>query len=331
MNVQIPLAVRAASVCFAFLMSATTGRSQLTFLSNYTTTSLAGRDGTALQNSTNAAMTSLAGYFTNNLSLKVQITLRDLGNTQTLGTSSANFFQIGGTGSYYATPLFNALTNTDTGGANTSITITMNTNAGINWGLGTGAPGSTFYSWQSVVMHEVLHSMGFYDGIGAVNTGSGTAAWENPGPTIFDTFSYVGSSGGTQFSTLSTDQNRYTAVVGNNMFWTGANAVAANGGNPVKLFAPTTYEAGSTYSHIDPLLTGAGGLLFPALGDNIFYAGPTAVERGIMKDIGWGVSAIPEPSTVALIVGGVAMGFAIVVRRRRTGPDNKTTDSLARS
>lgn len=335
MSCRISRFVRVSTVCLAVLASAAVGRSQLTFLSNYTTDSLGGRDGTALQNSTNSAMTSLAAYFTNNIKLNVQVTLQDLGNAQTLGTSSANFSQISGSGPYYATPLYNALTNTDVNGGTTAITITMNTNAGINWGLGTGAPGSTNYSWQSVVMHEVLHSMGFYDGIGAVTTTlpnvPGTAAWQNPGPTIFDTFSFVGSTGGTQFSALLTDQSRYSAIVSNNMFWTGANAVAANGGTPIKLYAPSTYESGSTYSHIDPSLTGVAGLLFPALYDNTFFAGPTAVELGIMKDMGWSVSAIPEPSAVALIVGGVVMGFTIVVRRRRTVPDKKATDAIVRS
>ena len=60
-----------------------------------------------------------------------------------------------------------------------------------------------------------------------------------------------------------------------------------------------------------------GGLLFPALAANTYFAGPTAVELGIMRDIGWSVTAIPEPVTCVLIFGATSLAF-VVCRRRRS-------------
>lgn len=266
--------------------------------------------GTGAQTAaTTAALNSLAGYFNSAITLNVSVTIGDLGNTGTLGSSSASFSQTGGY--YQPTPLYNLKTSTDLGGAATSITISMNNNASVTWGYGATAPGVGNYSWQTVVMHEVLHSMGFYDGIF-----DATGALANPGYTIFDSFT-VQNTGNVAFTSLTTNLQRAAAITSNDLYWDGAFGKAANGGARIKLYAPATYAPGSTYSHIDPSQTGAGGILFPALADNTYFAGPTPVELGIMRDLGWSVVAVPEPAAVALLLGLASLGF--VIRRRRAG------------
>jgi len=209
-------------------------------------------------------------------------------------------------------PLYNLLTATTPVG----MTMTMNINAGINWDLGAATPGAGVYSWQSVVMHEALHSLGFYDGIA-----DATGAYANGGPAIFDTFTTVGPNG-SAFTALADDAARAAALTGGNLYWGGANGKAANGGNPVKLYAPNPFEAGSTYSHIDPSQAGVGGLLFPALSDATYFAGPTAVELGVMKDIGF--SVVPEPSAYALIAAFGLFGFVVFRRIRGSGSRPRT-------
>jgi hypothetical protein len=39
---------------------------------------------------------------------------------------------------------------------------------------------------------------------------------------------------------------------------------------------------------------------------------------GILTDLGYTMSAIPEPSTYAAILGAAALGVTIIRRRRRT-------------
>ena len=293
--------VRLAAAGSLAVLLISTASAQFTFVPVYV-----GGDG-AQQTATTNALNSLATYFTDNITLRVQVTISDLGNASTLGSSSANFSIFSGL--YNPTPLFNLKSGTDLGGATVSMTISMNTNAGISWGYGTGAPGASNFSWQTVVLHEVVHSMGFYDGI-ANNTG----ALANAGYTIFDSFT-VRNTGNVQFTSYTTDAQRLTAITSNDLYWDGANGKAANGGARVQLYTPATFEDGSTYSHIDPSQTSIGGALFPALPANTFFAGPTAVELGIMKDIGWSVVAVPEPSTTVLLLSLTV--FAIVLERRR--------------
>lgn len=259
------------------------------------------------QNATTAALNSLASNFGNNVVLPLNITIGDLGNTGTLGSSSISLWQqIGGSGPFYPSPLYNILTATPP----VAMTLSMNNNPSITWGYAAAAPGAGNYSWQSVVMHEALHSLGFYDGID-----DATGAYAQGGPVIFDTFTTVGMNG-TAFTSLADNAARAAAITGNNLFWNGPNGKAANGGNPVKLYSPGTFEAGSTYSHIDPSQTGVGGLLFPALDANTFYAGPTGVELGIMRDIGF--AAVPEPAEYAWLSAGLCLAFAVWRRRHAT-------------
>ena len=263
------------------------------------------------QTSTTDALNRLKSYFTpSTINLRVEVTIGNLGNTGTLGSSSAGFSQRSDN-LFYAAPLFNFLQGNDLAGATTSITISMNNNSTVNWGYGTGAPGSGNYSWQTVVTHEILHSMGFYDGV-ADNTG----ALANAGYTIFDSLTVRNLAMPVNFTSYTTNADRLAAILSNDLFWNGAFGKAANGGAPVKLYAPATFESGSTYSHIDPSQTGIGGTLFPALDANVFFEGPTAVELGIMRDLGWSVSAVPEPSTYVLILGVASLAF-VAVRRRR--------------
>lgn len=298
--------VRQFGLAGAFSLLLASAHAQLSFTTAFT------GGTTQEQTATTDALTRLSSFFTSTINLKVQVTIGNLGTTGTLGSSSADFSLRTADNLFYATPLFNLLTGTnlDGSGSAPSITISMNNNASVNWGYGTGAPGVNFFSWQTVITHEILHSMGFYDGI-ANNTG----ALANAGYTIFDSFTIQNTASPVNFTSFTTDGQRQSAILSNDLFWNGAFGKAANGGNPVKLYAPATFEAGSTYSHIDPSLTGIGGTLFPTLADNVFFAGPTAVELGIIRDIGWSVSAVPEPSTYVLILGAASLAF-VVVRRR---------------
>jgi|GEM_PF-1942271 len=172
------------------------------------TTVFSGGD-TTQQNATTAALNSLAGYFSNNITLKVSVTIGDLNNADTLGSSSASFSQDGTY--FYTTPLYNVRTSTDLSGSATSVTINMNTNAGITWGYSAGAPGTAAYSWQTVIMHEVIHSMGFYDGIA-----DQTGALAEADYTIFDSFA-KNNTGNVAFTSYTTDGERATAITGNNL------------------------------------------------------------------------------------------------------------------
>src|SRR3954466_5356167 len=234
------------------------------------------------QQATTQALTNLARFFQpSNITVRVQFQFKDLGNTGTLGQAGPAGFDVRNN-VYYAQALFNFLTKNDVAGGAGSLTVEINTNPSTNWFYDASTPPAGQYSWQSVIMHEVGHSMGFFDTI-ATN-----GSYSNAGPSIFETLATVGV-GGTPLSSLD-QAARAQAVISNNVFWSGQFGLAANNGQAIKLYSPNPYEEGSNYSHIDPSQAGIGGLYYPSLADATFFAGPTKQELGIFHDVGWATS-----------------------------------------
>lgn len=237
---------------------------------------------------TNAALANLATYFQpSNITLRVEFTFRDLGSTGTLGQAGPAGFQVIN-GLYYAQALFNFVSQTDLTGQVTSLSVEMNTNSSVVWNYSNTTPAAGQYSWQDVIMHEVGHSMGFFDTIDQ------NGAYNNPGPSIFETMATLGI-GGSPLSSLD-QAARAAAIISNNVFWSGQFGLASNNNTPIKLYTPNPYEQGSTYSHIDPSETGKGGIYFPSLPDATYFPGPTAQELAIFRDLGWATTGSPSPT-----------------------------------
>lgn len=230
----------------------------------------------------NAALVNLATYFQpSNITLRVKITFKDLTNDGTLGQAGPEGFQqINGVA--YAQGLYNFLTRTDLAGATLTLSVEMNTNATVKWNYTNSTPAAGEYSWQDVIMHEVGHSMGFFD------TLNKDGSFTQGAPSIFETLSFYN---GAALSTYD-QATRAQAIISNNVFWNGQFGLGANSGTPIKLFTPNPYQNGSTYSHLDPSQTGKGGLYFPTLADGTYFPGPTQQEMAIFHDIGWVTSPI---------------------------------------
>ncbi|MBT0959896.1 PEP-CTERM sorting domain-containing protein [Denitromonas sp. IR12] len=102
------------------------------------------------------------------------------------------------------------------------------------------------------------------------------------------------------------------------MFFYGANAMAANGGNPVGLYSPTTWEGGSSVSHLDTDNPALEAMMMTHAGPD----GPSprvfsAIEVGVLTDLGFtAVTPVPEPETYAMLLAGLGM-VGWQVRRRR--------------
>lgn len=234
------------------------------------------------EQATRQALDNFAKYFQpSNITLRVEFTFHDLGADGTLGQGGPEGFEPL-QNVYYAQALFNFVAKHDLSGGAVSLSVEMNTNPSTAWFYGASTPPQNQYSWQDVIMHEVGHAMGFFD---TVNT---DGSYTNAGPSIFETLATLGVNG----SPLSSlDQPaRAQAVISNNVYWNGQFAIAANGGNPIKLYAPNPYEEGSNYSHIDPSQSGIAGLYYPSLADATFFPGPTEQELAIFHDIGWATS-----------------------------------------
>lgn len=184
------------------------------------------------------------------------------------------------------------------------------------WELGNDFQANEF-DFISTAAHELLHAVGFASDItqagqDSFGTSPGNAGIWGP----FDRW-VAGASGsiinGTDFKL---DITRWsTASVGGagaGLRFNGPNTLAANGGNPVFLYSPTTWEDGSSGSHLDDGLYGGLYMMEAATNPGLGIRSFSAVEMAMLKDIGY--TLIPEPGAGLLLVGSLGfLGF----RRKR--------------
>jgi len=190
---------------------------------------------------------------------------------------------------WYVGALANALSGYDRAPSSFDMHITHSLL--FSWYYGTdGNPGSSF-DLMSVALHEMTHGFGFS---GTMDYSGGVGSWGygTGYPNIYDTFMRDGS--GNQLISFYTNPSTAlgTALTSNNIYFHGSNAMAANGSQRVKMYAPSPWADGSSYSHLDytTFHPTANRLMVWAIsnGDSIHDPGP--VTTGILKDLGWSIS-----------------------------------------
>jgi hypothetical protein len=205
------------------------------------------------------------------------------------------------TGTYYPAPLANKLAGSDLYPAYVDIEASFSSS--MNWYFGTDGvtpPGQ--YDFVSVVLHELGHGLGFA-GSGSVELGLGYYGVGTPRtPFIWDRFVLNGA--GTPILSLPDGSATLgLELTGGNLYFSGTGANAANGGARPRLYAPTTWQEGSSYSHLDEATYSAGNpnsLMTPQLGNAEAVHDPGPIVRGMFADMGWttgAAPAVPSPTS----------------------------------
>ena len=202
------------------------------------------------------------------------------------------------------------------------------------WELGNDfQPGE--YDFFSTAVHELIHALGFSSDItqtGGTQSGFLTA-WApfDEFLTDFNGDRIVSASGVLDqmkwdAASVSIDGNGVSGC-GAGLLFNGPNAVAVNGG-PVQIYSPNPWEGGSSGSHMDDNCytpDPPGGMshfmMEAQTVDGLGVRVISPLEVAMLQDIGYTNAAVPingtvpEPATLALLLGGLGlMGFQ---RRRK--------------
>ena len=191
---------------------------------------------------------------------------------------------------------------------------------GYSYNLGTGAPAPTENDLFSLLLHEIMHGMGWLTLL--QSDGNSRITGGDPGVySLWDMFVARGN-GQPLFGPDGDFIGTASDLTSDDLYYTGSKAVAANGGSPLKLYAPSVFEFGASISHLDPNL-------FPnAVMTTVRPTGTTAreftpVEIAILQDLGFVnsnltvASAVPTPSGMYLIIPGLLLCLLFRAWRRR--------------
>ena len=251
----------------------------------------------------NAAAAIWGNSLKSSVPIKISACWANLGSSSILGYSGGqtyyrNFAGAPKADTWYDSSLANALHGSALNSTGYDMYITYNQN--FSWYMGTdGNTPTDQIDLESVILHEIAHGLNFS---GSMSYTSGTGSWGGGTgfPVIYDTFMRDGTANpGNQLINTGVYPNPSTALgsalKSENIWFHGSNAMAANGGQRVKMFAPATWMSGSSYSHLDytTFSGGANRLMVYAISSGVSTHDPGPVTMGLLKDLGW---PYPTPS-----------------------------------
>ena len=113
--------------------------------------------------------------------------------------------------------------------------------------FGTDGQDNGKYDFETVVLHELGHGLGFLGSMDAGTDGVGTWGGGQPVPTIYDRFT-IRSGGTVQGKRLLTYPSGSlglgTALTSGDVYWDGPHGKAAYNGRSPRLYAPRPVGAG---------------------------------------------------------------------------------------
>ena len=199
---------------------------------------------------------------------------------------------------YYPIALANAFAGYDFVVSHSDIRARFNSDFDWYFGTDNNTP-SGKYNFATVVLHEISHGLGF----------AGSMYWEcrfvpNEGcwgftgsdeiirPFVYDRFTE--SNSGISLLNTSVFPNPSIQLgqqlTSNSIYFDGTYSREKNDGGRIPLYAPSSWNSGSSYSHLaDSYDFTENALMTHSLapGETIYHPGP--VTLGMFKDLGWNV------------------------------------------
>ena len=284
-----------------------------------------------------------SAHLTSAVPIRVQATFASL-SSNILGQAGPRITRVNSTSPWFAFALADAMAGSDLfpGAANYDIIAEFNSaQPAFYYGLD-GRPPSNQYDFVTIVLHELGHGLGFI-GSGSVDNGFGAAECTGvaglgcvgitsnnaTSPIIFDTFLEDGQ--GTSILNTIDYPNNSTAL-GNllqsqDLFVDAPNVRRIFGG-PAPVWAPVSFESGSSLSHWDENLirSTSAALMTPQVRRGEAYQDPGDITCAFMEDMGWPLAGGCEGLTVASEGDPETGGNELV----RTGPNPARSETAFR-
>ena len=248
------------------------------------------------------ALNLMAPLITSPVSIAIEARFEEMAPT-ILGSSNVPWYVWGFTGSvanrWYPIALANKIYGSDLKPDLPDMILRFNTLFATTYYYGLdGDTPLNKTDFISTVMHEIIHGLGFASWI--YRNEGGLGAWDDGVRSfISDPYLYNGSNNQLINTLLFPNPSLELLgqMTGKNVYFTGPKAIAANGGSPPKIFAPSYYLGGSTLKHWDEMYDNTGNALMTysqGAGESLHSPGPLTL--GLLEDIGWTVASLPGPS-----------------------------------
>lgn len=170
--------------------------------------------------------------------------------------------------------------------------------SGTNWYFGTLTPAVGQFDFESVVLHELCHGLGFIGSMdvddinNTASYGFGTSS-----PFVFDSFAETRA--GLRLTDTTNFQNNTrqlrSELLSNDLFFNSPIARLANNNTRPRLYAPNQWSGGSSFSHLDDDTYPAGNensLMTSGASLREKNLDPGPITRNMFIDMGWRRTAI---------------------------------------
>ena len=287
--------------------------------------------------------------------IRIEATFRDLGGYEDGSIILGGARPAGRRGSaslgvWVADALADKRAGEDLGDGKPDIITSFNSHVAVNWYFRTdGNTPSGKQDFVSVVLHEIGHGLGFFSSATVVpfsieilsfSVERGQLGSGNPElPEIYDIFVEKGT-GEKIIAFLDPSTALLDAFTGDNLFWNGEKGVEAHGGIRPKLYAPNTWNQGSSYTHLDEDTFPAGApnaLMTPRQSRAEANHHPGPITLGMFEDMGWTINKGPAftdgSSTTRSVAENTGAGVNIdspvaATDANSADPNVNTRDSL---
>ena len=274
---------------------------------------LTGNQNTEQQTATRHALNLWSEQLAGTVPVNIDVTFKELDNASTIGQSwNMPTFWHPETQTWYFSSLGNQIAGYDFAPGMVDIRLEMNSKFPFYYGIN-GNPSASQMDWITIMMHEVLHGLGFAGlcretGRYTYVANNGNNIYQSlPGyPSAYDRQLFQGTAG--PCLTELNQSQRADLVISDNLYAgaPGSRLLAANDGKRVKMYAPNPYKGGSSISHWDSSVDFPTFMKYATSRGSKLHA-INEREIAILMDMGW---TQPEEDSDTFAVSPDSYDFA---------------------